>query len=342
MPRLSVSAVIPTYNRAHLVGRAILSALAALAPGDEVVVADDGSTDETEAAIAPYRDRIRYLKLPHRGAGATRNSGIEAAKGPLLAFLDSDDEWWPDKIALHRAFHEAREDVLFSFTDFGVKEEDGTEHRSFLHSWQDRPGDWNQMLGLPVPYSSVVALPAGRPDFGVRIGSMFLPELTENYVATFTLLVRKDLAGDALRYATDMPTCDDWECFGRLARRGTAAFFATETAWQHGHAGPRITRINTYVTAEARLKILARVWGADPDFLLAHGDAYSRVVAEQHVVRARWLLRKGRGREAREELRLAGGGPLSHRLLSWLPGPVTRGALRILRGPPDDRTLEQG
>src|SRR4051812_26283844 len=93
MAALRVSIVIPTYNRAALVGRAIESALRAASPGDEILVVDDGSTDGTEAALASFRDRIRFITAPHRGAGATRNRGIAEAGGDLIAFLDSDDEW---------------------------------------------------------------------------------------------------------------------------------------------------------------------------------------------------------------------------------------------------------
>src|SRR5215213_4961126 len=99
----AISVVIPTYNRARLLPRAIDSALAACAPGDEIIVADDGSTDGTEAALAPYQSRIRYLPLPHRGAAAARNAGMTAARTPLVALLDSDDEFMPDKLTLQRA-----------------------------------------------------------------------------------------------------------------------------------------------------------------------------------------------------------------------------------------------
>jgi glycosyltransferase involved in cell wall biosynthesis len=340
MGGLAVSVVIPTYNRGHLIGRAVRSALATLEPGDEVVVADDGSTDDTRAALAPFGDRVRHLVLPHRGAGPARNDGVAATRGPLVAFLDSDDEWFPDKIALQRALHEARPDVLFSFTEFAAKDEDGTEHRRFLRRWQERPWTWDEMLGAPVPCSTVVALPAGRADFDLRFGDLFPAEMEDNFVATFTLMVRKDLAGDALRFAPDLRTCDDWECFGRLARRGTAAFLDTETAWQHGHAGPRITRIDPLVFAQARLTVLERVWGRDVAFQAVHGERYRRIVRGLEHVRARRLLRSGRTSEAREALRLAGGGAFPERVLSWMPGPLVRGALRLLRGRGDDRTQQ--
>lgn len=97
----TVSVVLPTYNRAGLLGRAIRSVLAQSYTDFELLVVDDGSTDETSNVVASFRDqRIRYISLAHNtGAGAARNAGIRMARGKFLAFQDSDDEWLPSKLA---------------------------------------------------------------------------------------------------------------------------------------------------------------------------------------------------------------------------------------------------
>ena len=93
-----VSAIIPTYNRAHLVTEAIDSVLAQTYPHIEVIVVDDGSTDDTMARLAPYGSRIRVIRQENAGPAAARNKGIAASSGGLVAFLDSDDLWLPAKI----------------------------------------------------------------------------------------------------------------------------------------------------------------------------------------------------------------------------------------------------
>jgi len=97
-PRVSV--VIPAYRRADVVGRAIDSALAQTMGDLEVLVVDDGSADGTEAVAAGYDDpRVRSLAHErNRGVSAARNTGVEAATGEYVAFLDSDDEWLPRKL----------------------------------------------------------------------------------------------------------------------------------------------------------------------------------------------------------------------------------------------------
>lgn len=313
MASSAVSAVIPTYNRADLVTRAIRSALAALSPGDEVVVADDGSTDDTAAVVEAFGPPVRLLRLPHGGAGPARNAGLAAARGPLVAFLDSDDEWFPDKIALQRAFFERRQDVLYAFSDFGVRLEDGSEHRHYLRRWLRSPRPLSDVFGPGIPYSSVAPLPPGREDFAVQVGSMYLEEMRNNLIPTFTLMVRKAEIGDALRFADDLPTCEEWPAFGRLARRGPGALFEAETAWQHGHSGPRLTNFPRHVWAGAWLSTLERVWGNDPEFLAEHGEEFRRAVSDAHLMRAGSFARHGNVRDASKSLLAAGGGPSAFR-----------------------------
>lgn len=102
LPRVSV--VIPTRNRPAVVSRAVTSALSQTFYDLEVIVVDDGSDDETEdvlRGLASSDDRLRVLRTTGgRGAPTARNHGIDAARAELVAFLDDDDEWLPDKIAL--------------------------------------------------------------------------------------------------------------------------------------------------------------------------------------------------------------------------------------------------
>jgi glycosyltransferase involved in cell wall biosynthesis len=94
-----VTVVIPAYNAAACVRRAVDSVLAQTWPRLEVVVVDDGSRDETLAVLAQYGSRLRVLTQPNQGPAAARNRGIEQSQGEYVAFLDADDWWEPGKIA---------------------------------------------------------------------------------------------------------------------------------------------------------------------------------------------------------------------------------------------------
>lgn len=97
MPRVSV--VVTTYNQQRYIGAAIASALAQTFTDREVVVIDDGSTDGAATIVASFGERIRYIRQENQGVAASRNTGILNARGELLAFLDGDDLWEPDKLS---------------------------------------------------------------------------------------------------------------------------------------------------------------------------------------------------------------------------------------------------
>lgn len=102
---MNISVVIPTFNRAHTLPRAIESVLVQTHRASEIIIVDDGSTDGTNELLRQWPE-IKVLQQSNQGVSAARNSGINAARGEWLAFLDSDDEWLPEKLHLQSALIE--------------------------------------------------------------------------------------------------------------------------------------------------------------------------------------------------------------------------------------------
>jgi glycosyltransferase involved in cell wall biosynthesis len=330
-PRVSV--VIPTYNRAELVLRAVRSALRAMAPGDEVVVVDDGSTDATGDRLAEIDGPIRYCRTERSGAGRARNLGVRMAAHDWIAFLDSDDEWLPDHLDLHRTVL-SQTPALFTFANFDVVEDgsrDAQKRVMQLTSWTADDRSWDEILGPAMSYGRLGPLPAGRAPFCVHVGGLYKVMLRASYVATCTVLVRRDVAGEALRFAEDLPTYEDYECFIRLARAGQAAYLDCATIINHGHDSPRLSRVDVLTAATTRITIMERNWGRDAEFLSREGEAYWASLLPLKQRRIRELALMGRTREARREMRGVPPLPWQIRLLSRLPGPVARLAVRALR-----------
>lgn len=95
---MNISVIIPTYNRSQSLHRALQSVYRqTLMPG-EIIVVDDGSNDGTEQMLRNEFPEVRYIYQQNRGVSAARNRGIAAASGDWLAFLDSDDQWLPEKL----------------------------------------------------------------------------------------------------------------------------------------------------------------------------------------------------------------------------------------------------
>ncbi len=337
MQDLHVSVVIPTFNRAGLVCESVESVLAALEPGDEVIVVDDGSTDNTERVMSKFGRPVRYLKTSNRGAGAARNAGVRAASHELIAFNDSDDVWLPNHLRLQRQVLFARPDVLFCFSNFGgITPEQEHVHDS-LGFWREEFGlsrgcPWDQLIGPGIPFSTLGELPADQPDFSVHIGDIYPTELDFNYISVITLLARRSVAGKALHFPEDLGWGEDWECMARLSRAGLAAYLNCETAEQRVHSGPRLTKADWVNKATLQLNLLERVWGRDDEFMKRNAARYRAAVERIHLVKARALIVQGSTADARAELRLAGAAPFSYRALAALPGSLVRGLLNARRG----------
>ena len=111
---MSVSVVIPAWNAELYLAEALDSVLAQSCPVDEIVVVDDGSTDATAAVCERY-PRVRYERQANAGAGAARNRGVALTSGEYVAFLDADDLWTPEKVALQvSALHDREVEAVFA------------------------------------------------------------------------------------------------------------------------------------------------------------------------------------------------------------------------------------
>lgn len=146
-----VSVIIPTYNYGRFLAESIDSVLAQTLPAHEVIVVDDGSTDDTPAVAARFGGRIVYHRQANRGVSAARNLGIDRATGDWLAFLDADDMWEPVKLERVASVCRSQPRPAFVFTDF----------RTFgRQELVDRPSAamraWNPDTDLLVPFVSVM------------------------------------------------------------------------------------------------------------------------------------------------------------------------------------------
>ena len=193
----TISVIIPTYNRAGLIRRSVESVLTQTWQALEVIVVDDGSTDDTEQVVAAIADpRVRYHRMAQNGgACAARNMGVSLAQGEYIAFQDSDDAWLPHKLATQmQQLTESGADVVFcSFERYRT---DGTLAQVF---------------------------PDGENDLG-RITYQQL--LHGSLVSTQTLLGKR-VCFEQLPFNPAMPRLQDWELMLRMVQRYDVRHFAT-------------------------------------------------------------------------------------------------------------------
>lgn len=197
---MEISVVIPTYNRARLLQRCLISVLGQSTPPSEVVVVDDGSTDDTERLVTSIKDdRVRYLRQDRKGANAARNLGAASARGDWLAFQDSDDFWSPDKLQRQTlAIIEASEACDACFC--GVLEHAG-ESASYFPK----------------------ALPA-EPTVFAADSNVIGKVLRHNIISTQTLLVAKSCFVDLGGFDHRLPRFQDWDLAIKLLSSKTVLY----------------------------------------------------------------------------------------------------------------------
>ncbi|MDX6767714.1 MAG: glycosyltransferase family A protein [Candidatus Methylacidiphilales bacterium] len=169
-----ISVIIPAFNREQYLGEAIRSALEQTLPPGEIIVVDDGSTDGTAAVARSFGGIVRCLSQKNQGAGPARNWGVESARGPWLAFLDSDDLWLPEKLEWqirHLGTHPAT-DLVFGHRQSFISPE-------LLHSLDLKVDTTIQ----PSIYSSCLML---RKDTFEKVGPFDPKERVTEFVEWFS------------------------------------------------------------------------------------------------------------------------------------------------------------
>ncbi len=126
-----VSVILPTYNRDYCVHRAINSVLNQTYNSLELIVIDDGSTDNTKEMLEGYGDKIQYLYQKNAGVSNARNNGIRLSKGTYVAFIDSDDSWRENKLEMQMAYFAKYPEIVLCFTNISLHLEDGSIRNKF-------------------------------------------------------------------------------------------------------------------------------------------------------------------------------------------------------------------
>lgn len=122
---MRISLIIPTYNRAKLLPRALDSVLSQTCPVDEIIVVDDGSTDDTRRVIKEYGPVLRYFHQENAGVSVARNRGLRESRCEWIAFLDADDEWLPHKIKYQKRILQTRPDLRWCSCCAEIIEDNG-------------------------------------------------------------------------------------------------------------------------------------------------------------------------------------------------------------------------
>jgi len=199
---LDVSVIMPTHNCCEYIGEAISSVLAQSCRSLEIIVVDDGSTDGT-AAVLPSLPFLRYLSRPRGGPSAARNTGLRAARGRYVAFLDADDLWEPGSLDRRLAFATSHPDIGLVFGDACFFSDDGLVRESHL-----------------APKTVFRRVPSWGPVPGCHLFRRLVSDelMIEPFIATDTVVIRRDCLDEAGFFDESMWIGEDIDLWYRVAR----------------------------------------------------------------------------------------------------------------------------
>lgn len=267
----TVSGIIPTFNRARAVCAAVDSVLAQTFTDYELIVVDDGSSDDTPQALLSYGKRIRLIRQGNRGVSAARNAGLAVAKGGLIAFLDSDDLWLPHKLKAQTDFFAANPAAM----------------------WQQTAEIWVRN-GQRVNPKKRHAKQAGR---------IFQASLELCLISPSAVMLRRELLAEFGRFDERLPACEDYDLWLRILTKYPVHLDPAYGIIKHGGHADQLSRnpmLDVY-----RIQALQKIWRLAQDsgtnLVLDDADrtALEHVLKKKCMIYAAGCRKRGRVAEAR-------------------------------------------
>lgn len=253
-PALRVSVVIPTYNRAGYLREALASVFAQTLPPWEVIIVDDGSTDNTEQVIRDAARSVKFCQQAHKGVAEARNLGLENASGDLIAWLDSDDLWEPDFLAAIVPLLAQDASLDGVYTGITLIDTKGVRLRE--------------------------ATRVEPPDM------LYAALIRNNFLATPSIVARKACYDQAGGFDSQLRIAEDYDMWLRLARRHRVVGLPRPLVRIRVHASNTISDVDTF--CQARLILVEKHFGAltgDSSTLsdaskVAYGYAYRAITTK--------------------------------------------------------------
>lgn len=210
---MRISVIIPTYNAATTITRAVDSVLAQSRSVDEILVIDDGSTDNTCEVVRRYGDAVRYLFQPNTGISGAMNHGMAEAKGDWIVVLAADDEWLPNFVNCHTALLAKNPEA----------------HWTYCHQEAVMP-DGIRPVAIPRAVRSEIE----------STGSLgyFAGELAGFHFGACGFMIRRTVFDEAGNYNLSMRNGQDWDMWGRIALRYPRVPVCPEAGWRYYRDNP--------------------------------------------------------------------------------------------------------
>jgi glycosyltransferase involved in cell wall biosynthesis len=285
MKRPTVSVIIPSYNRAPRLPRAMESVIAQTFNDWEIIVIDDGSSDATPQLLELYQAKLgnRLVSVRQRNCGcsAARNRGIELCRGLFVAFLDSDDEFVPQKLSRQLELFAAYPQLTFAYSDYAFIDLEGRRTESALDE--------------KFPLARCVPVRAVGSGLYVAGQELFETLLRGYFIATIVGLVRREALG-SIRFDERLSYAEEWLFYLRLARDGQGGFVDEPLALHH-FTRNSLTRTDKARNVARQCELFKAMKKQFPDLAPAEAGILDAHLAKAHAQLASYFQLAGhRGR----------------------------------------------
>lgn len=301
MPKVSV--IIPTYNCAEYLAAALESVFQQTLKEIEVVVVDDGSTDNTQAIMAPWRSRVVFIVQNHAGVSAARNAGIAASSAPYIAFLDADDSWMPGKLENQVAVLEGDRGAGMVCADFSILYDDGRLVPSFFE--RNRP---------------------------LVSGDLFTRMVQDCFAPPSATMLRRDILRESGTFDPALVVCEDLNLWLRISLAHRVAVLPEVLCVKRDRGDNR----RPYeLTITSNIVALGKLFSASPAMPADKRAVVARQMARLRYDFGKYLLVRNQRQQSRENLR----GALRARpllatallFLTFCPAGLVQGMIRLSR-----------
>ncbi len=268
----TVSVIIPTFNRAYSLGRAVDSVLAQDYQPKEIIVVDDGSTDKTQDLLAGYADKIRVLVQENKGVSAARNLGIQKSRGDFIALLDSDDTWEKNKLSCQMAFFKSNPGAMICQTE---------------EVWIRKGRRVNP-----------------RKKHKKPSGMIFEPSLKLCLISPSAVMIKKQLFDQKGMFNEAFPVCEDYDLWLRISHDTAVYLIDTPLTVKTGGHGDQLSAAHSqdkYRIQSILNLIKSNVLSWEQE------QAALNVFKEKCQIYANGCMKRGREKEGAHYLMLAKG-----------------------------------
>lgn len=273
-----VSAVIPTFNSRDYITDAIKSVLGQTYKNCEIIVIDDGSTDETVEVLKPLFSKIKYCSQGNGGQSTARNTGIRHATGEYIAFLDADDLWLQKKLEKQVAYMEKNKRVGMSFTDSEIFKKDGIVYPSlFSHE---------KLLGSILPKQAGV------------VDACFRKLISKNFIRIGSVVIRRDCLEKSGLFDEALRNVPDLDFFLRIAMHYEIACIPEVLERRRLH--DKNISADSLMTTRGYLAVLEKFKRLYPDYLASIGIDIDKIIAGSYFSAGYILFGRNKMKDSRE------------------------------------------